>query len=317
MTDQDAPSPADPLHVVRRDLGEGHADLQQVQSVVLREGPRSKKTARYVAVRNRHTGEVHHHALTLETGKKIKGSWELDDKRSISFSDEDDDEVARLMDFLRRVHPTGEPTAVDGEAGGTLPERLVAIAQDSDALQGLVRTVRDTPDAFVKLEAAVQFGRHAHAVERLKKLLAAEASPGDRREVLRSNWWLVGSAYGTPVDAEALGDVLLQRSPDGRLEAVLVGEATGADPLFEGDAPSASLSRWLGEAMRVRELLAPAGEVSLSLVIGTRADEAGSEALKRLNTHLRGITVLTYLEVLQRGQRVLDVLRATAKGQVK
>lgn len=316
MTDQDAPSPADPLQVVRRDLGEGHADLQQVQSVVLREGPRSKKTARYVAVRNRHTGEVHHHALTLETGKKIKGSWELDDKRSISFSDEDDDEVARLMDFLRRVHPTGEPVAVENEAGGTLSERLTAIAQDADALQGLVRTVRDTPDAFTKLEAAVQFGRHAHAVERLKKQVAADASAGELREVLRAAWWLVGSEYGTPVDTDALGEVLLQRSPDGRLEAVLAGLATGADPLFDGDVPSATLSRWLGDALRMRELLAPAGEVSLTLVIGTRAGEGGAEALKRLNMHLRGITVLTYLEVLQRGQRVLDVLRATAKGQV-
>lgn len=317
MTDQDAPNQADPLQVVRRDLGEGHADLQQVQSVVLREGPRAKKTARYVAVRNRHTGEVHHHALTLETGKKIKGSWELDDKRSISFSDEDDDEVARLMDFLRRVHPTGEPTVVDEGSGASLSERLSAIAQDAEALQGLVRTVREAPDAFTKVKAAIQFGRHAHAVERLKKRVAAEAGVGELREVLGANLWLIGSEYGTPVDAEALGDVLLQRSPDGRLEAVLVGEAAAAEPLFDGDAPGATLSRWLGEALRVRELLVPAGEVSLSLVIGAHADQASTEALKRLNTHLRGITVLTYLEVLQRGQRVLDVLRATAKGEVK
>ncbi|MFN3428955.1 MAG: hypothetical protein ACK46X_03260 [Candidatus Sericytochromatia bacterium] len=315
MTDQDAPNQADPLQVVRRDLGEGHADLQQVQSVVLREGPRSKKTARYVAVRNRHTGEVHHHALTLETGKKIKGSWELDDKRSTSFSDEEDDEVARLMDFLRRVHPTGEPAVVESGSGGPISERLAAIAKDPDALQGLVRAVREAPEAFAGVAAAMGFGRHAHAVETLKKRVAAEASVAELRDVLRSNWWLVGSEYGAPVDAEAIGDVLLQRSPDGRLEAVLVGEASGAEPLFEGDAPGAVLNRWLGEAMRVRELLAAAGEVSLALVIGTRADEASSEALKRLNMHVRGIRVLTYLEVLQRGQRVLDVLRATAKGQ--
>src|SRR4051794_6414780 len=104
MTDHESPAQDDSLAVVRRDLGDTHANLQHVQSVVLREGPRSKKTARYVAVRNQHTGEMHHHALTLETGKKIKGSWELDDKRSISFSDEDDDEIARLMEFLQRVH---------------------------------------------------------------------------------------------------------------------------------------------------------------------------------------------------------------------
>jgi hypothetical protein len=116
------------------------------------------------------------------------------------------------------------------------------------------------------------------------------------------------------VDAQAIGDVLLQRSPAGRLEAVLVGEPAGADPLFEGDAPGTTLSRWLGQAMRERELLMPAGEVELTLVVGAHADEATMEALKRLNSHLSGIEVLTYLEVLQRGQRVLDVLRATAKG---
>jgi hypothetical protein len=66
--------------------------------------------------------------------------------------------------------------------------------------------------------------------------------------------------------------------------------------------------------MRQRELLMPAGEMSLTLVVGARADEATMEALKRLNAHLRGIEVVTYLEVFQRGQRVLDVLRARAKG---
>lgn len=313
MTDHDTPSSDDALAVVRRDLGDAHADLQHVQSVVLREGPRAKKTARYVAVRNRHTGEVHHHALTLETGKKIKGSWELDDKRSISFADEEDDEIARLMEFLQQVHPVA--SAAPAPATGDLPGLLKAAAQDPDAMRALVRAVREAPDAFNAVGAAIGFGRHALGMERLKKLVAAEAGAAELREVLGAHFWLVGSEYGTPVDAEALGEVLLQRSPAGRLEAVWVGPVATGEALFTHDAPGPMLSRALGEAMRVHEVLAGAGPLGVTVVVGTRSDEAELEALGRLNAHLKGIEVVTYLQVLQRGQRVIDGLRATAKGE--
>lgn len=313
MTDHDTPSQDDSLTVVRRDLGTAHADLQHVQSVVLREGPRSKKTARYVAVRNRHTGEVHHHALTLETGKKIKGSWELDDKRSISFSDEEDDEMARLMEFLQRVHPVAG--AVPAAAPADLPGLLKAAAQDAEAMRALVRAVREAPEAFKAVGAAIGFGRHAIGMERFKKLVAAEASASELREVLQAHLWLVGSEYGVPVDAEALGEVLLQRSPAGRLEAVWVGPVATGQALFEHDAPGPALSRALGEAVRVHDVLAGAGPLLVTVLVGGATDEAEMEALGRLNAHLRGIEVLTYLQVLQRGQRVIDVLRATAKGE--
>lgn len=308
--------PVDALAVVQRDFGTAHADLHQVQSVILREGPRAKKTARYVAVKNRHTGEVHHHALTLETGKKLKGTWELDDKRSISFSDEDGDEIGRLMDFLRMVRGEAAPRPAAGESPmGELLGLLRSLSGDVDGLKVLVRMVREQPEAFKGTAAAISFGRYAQALERLKKLLAANAGELELRAVLHEHPWMVGAEYSEPVAADELeGEALLRRAPSGRLEALVARRPLAGFALFDGDAPKVELSRALGDAARLRDMIAPAGEVFLSVVIGLDGDEAQQEALRRLNGHLKGLEVLTYDEVVRRAQRVIDVLRATAKG---
>jgi hypothetical protein len=307
--------PADALAVVQRDFGTEHADLHQVQSVILREGPRAKKTARYVAVKNRHTGEVHHHALTLETGKKLKGTWELDDKRSISFSDEDGDEIGRLMDFLRRVRGEAAPRPAAGESPmGELLGLLRTLSGDVDGLKVLVRTVREQPEAFKGTAAAITFGRYAQALERLKKILAANAGELELRAVLHEHPWMVGTEYSEPVAADELeGEALLRRTPSGRLEALVARRPLAGFALFDGDAPKVELARALGDAVRLRDMIAPAGEVFLTVVIGLDGDEIQQEALRRLNSHLRGLEVLTYDGVVRRAQHVLDVLRATAK----
>jgi hypothetical protein len=320
VSDHDPQPPtehADALAVVQRDFGTAHADLHQVQSVILREGPRAKKTARYVAVKNRHTGEVHHHALTLETGKKLKGTWELDDKRSISFSDEDGDEIGRLMDFLRLVRgeSVAPPPATGDSPMGELLGLLRTLSGDVDGLKVLVRTVREQPEAFKGTAAAITFGRYAQALERLKKLLAANAGELELRAVLHEHPWMVGAEYSEPVAADELeGEALLRRAPSGRLEALVARRPLTGFALFDGDAPKVELARALGDAARLRDMIAPAGEVFLSVVIGLDGDEAQQEALRRLNGHLRGLEVLTYDDVVRRAQRVIDVLRATAKG---
>ena len=300
----------EPLAIAQRDLGDAHADLHHVQSAVLREGPRSKKTARYVAVKNRHAGEVHHHALTLETGKKRQGSWELDDKRSISFSDEDDDEIARLLAFLHRVRPGAEPAAEQDVVAA-----LLAIPEDAEALKGFVRTVRERPDAFAAIGAAIAFGRHAQAVEKLKKLLAADDALDELCALLRQHLWLLGSEYGEPVAQE--GDAartVLHRSSAGRLQVALV-RTPHAAILFEGDAPSAERASALGEAIYLADAWPPGDTGLVTVLIGSGLDELQRGALRRLNARLRGIEVLSYDELLKRAQRVLERLRATAKGE--
>ena len=309
---ENTPQPAsadEPLVVAQRDLGEAHADLHHVQSVTLREGPRSKKTARYVAVKNRHTGEVHHHALTLETGKKRQGTWELDDKRSISFSDEDDDEIARLLAFLHRVRPEPAPTGGQDVVG-----QLLAIPGDAEALKAFVKAVRERSDAFAAIGAAIAFGRYAQALEKLKKLLTAGGSQDELCALLHRHLWLLGDEHGEPVAQEVeAARAVLHRSATGRLHVALVREPIEAF-LFDGDAPGSTLAEALGEALYLADAL-PQGDAGLvSILIGSDLDEDQRAALSRLNTRLKGIEVVSYDELLRRGQRVLERLRATAKG---
>src|SRR5687768_153854 len=53
-------------------------DVDAIQSVVLRQGPRSRKEAKYARLKSRHTGEFHHDALSIQTYRKKQGSWNYD-----------------------------------------------------------------------------------------------------------------------------------------------------------------------------------------------------------------------------------------------
>jgi hypothetical protein len=65
--------PSEPLVVRSKNLDkETYPDLERLQVVVLKDGPRAKKNAKYTVIRNRHTGEVHHGALVIETLRGLK-----------------------------------------------------------------------------------------------------------------------------------------------------------------------------------------------------------------------------------------------------
>src|SRR5437868_6598140 len=75
-------------------------DLDVVQSVVLKDGDRVRKEAKYTVIVNRNTGELHHNQLALKTVKKLKAGEVEDELHSVTISDEDGDEIQALLDFL-------------------------------------------------------------------------------------------------------------------------------------------------------------------------------------------------------------------------
>ncbi|MNT64571.1 hypothetical protein D3C72_2024830 [compost metagenome] len=85
--------------------------------------------------------------------------------------------------------------------------------------------------------------------------------------------------------------------------------------LFEGDAPGAELASALGEAVYLADAWPPGDTGLVTVLIGSGLEEDQRGALRRLNARLRGIEVLSYDELLKRAQRVLERLRATAKGE--
>ena len=85
-------------------------DLENINKMTLREGPRSRTELKYTRIKSRHTGKFHHDSLTLKSYKKLKGEWQPDPTKSISLSSDDSDELPSSW-------------SEGGRAGGGLGER--------------------------------------------------------------------------------------------------------------------------------------------------------------------------------------------------
>jgi hypothetical protein len=78
-------------------------DLKVCDKVILKNGPKAYKLALHWALVDRNTGEFHHHAVSIETYRKLKSGWYGDPEHKITLNDEDGDEITPLAIFLRAV----------------------------------------------------------------------------------------------------------------------------------------------------------------------------------------------------------------------
>lgn len=281
---------ADPLFVARRDLGEKFDDLDAVDSVVLREGPRSRKIARLIAIKNRHTQAFHHHALTIESGKKRQGSWELDDKRSVTLSNDDADEIGRLVDFIQGartaqdqglkdhyvVVPSG-PTLegreavanalkalTTGDQAALLVELTGLLGGDREGLRRLAKMAKAQPEGLEGIAAAINYGRFMQALEQLKQLIEEDAKEQEFQRLLGEHPWIFGSEYSELLDRrvwvrDQQQDFVLRRTADGYLEIIEIKTPLGGEPLLKFDKShrayyaGSELSQALGQVMHYLE----------------------------------------------------------------
>lgn len=82
---------------------ERNPDIQLIDKVILKNGPRAFKVASHWVFVNRHTGEINHHTLRLETFRKAKLGWSMDAEHSLTLEDRAEQEVTRLLHFLNVV----------------------------------------------------------------------------------------------------------------------------------------------------------------------------------------------------------------------
>jgi len=80
-----------------------HPDIRLVDKIILKDGPRAYKVASHWVFVNRHSGEISHHSLRLETLRREKNGWTSDDKHSLTLEDKDEQEVTKLFHFLSVV----------------------------------------------------------------------------------------------------------------------------------------------------------------------------------------------------------------------
>lgn len=286
----DSPSSGDqtpePLYVAQRELANKFDDLDKVASVVLREGPRAKKLARFITIKNRHTQEVHHHTLTIETGVKRQGTWELDDKRTVTLSDEDGDEIGRLVDFVHGMRtadnqgvrddyvvlphgPTleGREAVIQafrllgtGDRTEILAELVTLMKTDRAGLRRIAKLAKSEQEGLEVFTAALNWGMFSRALETLETLIQQDAKEHDFQKLLEKHPWIFGSEYSELLDQrvwvrDQAQDFMLRRTADDYLEVIAIKTALAGQPLLRNDPshgsyyPGSELSKALGQVM--------------------------------------------------------------------
>jgi hypothetical protein len=269
--------------------------LSTVDTVTLKDGKRVRKTARHLVIIDQHTGEVHHHAITIETHKKTSQGLSLVDKHTVTLdgsTDEaklEDDEIFKLSTFLQTIHyipnagthlviPTTSSTldhhsimqfvnAIStSNKADMLAEILYRIKDEPQVLQAIVKRLSENPEASKEATATLNIARFTTALEDLDKLIDSNALEGEFQSLLSKNEWMFGSEYSTLLDnrrwtRDELQDFMLRRTTDGYLELIEIKTPLNTKPLFLQDPshatlyPRSELSLVLGQVTHYLEKL--------------------------------------------------------------
>jgi len=295
MTDKANPSQELPLIVHAKNLDQTRfPDLAGIQSVNLKEGPRSRKEAKYTTIVDRHTGEIHHHALSIKTFRRIQGSWKEDQEGSITLSSEGDDEIQKLIDFLRAVHTGAESIATGDYAILTAPvegadpavlqqflsnlsmagkadvltDILEFASKDTGLLDILLERVTQEPQLFADAAAALNLATYKSAVEALKSLIEAgsDVRESQFQAILSENPWMFGSEYSELLDQrrwtrDEQQDFVVRRTIDNYIEIIEIKTPLEGASLFNHDRSHNSyyagveLSKVIGQVQNYLEKL--------------------------------------------------------------
>lgn len=130
---------------------ERYPDIQLVDKIILKDGPRAYKVASHWVFVNRHTGEVNHHALRLETFRKNKPGWTVDSKHSLTLENKEGEEVTKLFHFLSVVLDKD----FSKPSGSYLVIPMQQVTEDNDALLTLIRHLQDAGQDITISEATL------------------------------------------------------------------------------------------------------------------------------------------------------------------
>lgn len=276
---------------VNQDL---HPDLEQVRSVMLKDGPRVWKQARHTVVRNRHTGAIHHDALVIETTRRIKGILARDKTHTLSLSSEDGDEIQKLIDFLLAVRSgalsktTSQYVVVTAPAKGTnaqalrklvtdvsaagkidvLSQVLHLASQDPEVFQALLDRASKDATLFSEAAAALNLASYKSAVDLLEQMVAASPELPERefQTFLTRHPWMFGSEYSELLERrnwnrDEKTDFVVRRTTDGYIEVIEIKTTLGDTALFNYDGShdsfyaGADLSKSVGQVEKYIESL--------------------------------------------------------------
>lgn len=237
----------------------------------------------------------------------------------------DDDEDAENLTRLRSV-------LSDSTMSQLALEVLETVGQDAGLLQQVSELATSNPDTVRIASAALKLGQYSVAIEKLEAMIAENPTEGRFQEHLNANPWMFGSDYSELLDQRdfvqgQITDFPLRRTADGCLEVFEI-KRPFTEPLFVYDRsheswyPRRDLSQAVGQIMGyIDELDAQRDtiwrrhkilvhKVRAKIVIGRDSDENQAEALRRFNSHLNRIEVLTFDQLSKIAQNVTSHLKS-------
>ena len=264
-------------------------DLQQVNSVVLYEGPRSRREIVHYAIRDRNTGEPWGNNVVFRTRHLRQRQWE--NEPSKCFTLEADQEIATAIRFMLAAAGGGIPAEAEGyvmlpisgaDAAGlqrvldglltgghadVLAELLGQAAQAPDLLNALMRQAARNPELFVEAAATLNLARYKRALSDLDHVIGTSVREQDFQRLLTENPWMFGSEYSEHLrDRRMLvrgsqQDFVLRRTADGYIEVVEIKTPLDGQGLFRYDQshqshyPRKELAEALGQVQKYVEEL--------------------------------------------------------------
>jgi len=239
-------------------------DLPQVNSIVLKEGPRSRREIVHYPVHSRNSGEFKSNKIGFRTKHKVGGAWHNEDAKS--FTLDDDGEIVEAVRFIaaacgRTIPDLAGSFVVVPVADGMNVEAVQAslnelsAAGQIDVLSGLLQTmarergaavellkrVAADPDAFAGVAAMFNFGRYRLALKRLIALVEDDSREHEFQTLLSENPWMFGSEYSEHLSQnrhmtrDTQQDFVLRRTTDGYIELIEIKTPLGGSSLLRFD----------------------------------------------------------------------------------
>jgi hypothetical protein len=198
-------------------------------------------------------------------------------------------------------------------------------------VQQFIETFKNADKEIIQhISIASRVVQYRKAYNQLQKLIDdSTTKESDLQKHLQENPWMFGSEYSELLDRrkwtrdESL-DFMLRRTADGILE-ILEIKTPFREHLFLYDSthdsyyPSAKLTLVIGQVMKYIEEIARSRDAILSkdgyetlkirarIIIGRNGDEQQQLALRNFNSHLHGIEIFTYDQLLKISERILNI----------
>lgn len=259
-------------------------DLSQIRSAVLKNSARARKVVSHTVIKDRHTDEVHHDAITIKTWKKGSKESRIDYKHSISLDSDGEDEIQKLLTFLLTVRKgasaegSGSFVVVDA---GSIPDpaalqqllNSVSATGKADALASVLQAATDDvavfdalierasrdPHMFAEAGAALNLAAFKAAVIELRNLIDKPGvSEQEFQRHLEKYPWIFGSEYSELLDRrnwtrDEKQDFVVRRTTDGYIEIIEIKTPLNGAKLFLQDKShdsfyaSSELSKVIGQ----------------------------------------------------------------------